>query len=401
MTQLEVKSVCILGRLPGLGLAELESIYGAEHVHRAGRTALLDIPAEEINFKNLGGTIKTGRRLAVVETTAWRDLADYLIKTIPAYVLALPAGKFTLGVSVYGLKVPLNQLQAALLEIKKRVKVSGRPIRIVPNKAEALNSAQVLHNKLTTKGAWELLLIKDGSRMLVAQTLFVQDIAAYAARDQARPARDMRVGMLPPKLAQIIINLAAGRLTPDPDDRLRIRILDPFCGTGVILQESLLMGFSSLGSDIDKRMVDYSRKNIHWLFDKYPKLEGNVEIQIGDATSCQWPPFYAVASELFLGRPLTKLPEPDELKQLVNSVDTIAQKFLINLAKQLRKGQTLCLAVPVWLLPGGRLLELPLLAKLTEMGYNYFNYNHTGRDELVYYRQHQIVGRRLLKLIKA
>jgi 2-polyprenyl-3-methyl-5-hydroxy-6-metoxy-1,4-benzoquinol methylase len=113
--------------------------------------------------------------------------------------------------------------------------------------------------------------------------MFVQDIEAYGARDQARPARDARVGMLPPKLAQTIINLAAGR----PETRMdkhwdsadglgRFMVLDPFCGTGVILQEALLMGYSVYGSDIEPRMAEYTKKNLQWLVSNNPGIEGKV-----------------------------------------------------------------------------------------------------------------------------
>lgn len=64
------------------------------------------------------------------------------------------------------------------------------------------------------------------------RTSFVQDIESYTARDQARPMRDARVGMLPPKLAQIIINLALS-------NNDITEVLDPFCGTGVVLQEGI------------------------------------------------------------------------------------------------------------------------------------------------------------------
>jgi tRNA G10 N-methylase Trm11 len=401
MEKFEVKSVCILGRQPALGLAELESLYGADHVMALGAHAQLNIPAEEINFKNLGGTIKTARVLSEIPSADWQKLADYLIEKVPPYVKDLDEGKFTLGVSAYGIKVNIKQIEATLLEIKKRVRKTGRPVRIVPNKDPALNSAQVLHNKLTYKGAWELLLIKDGARTLLAQTLFVQDIEAYGARDQARPARDARVGMLPPKLAQIMLNLAAGPLRPDAPEPGRIRILDPFCGTGVVLQEALLMGYSVMGTDIDERMVEFSKKNIRWLFDKYPVLEGGVDIEAADATDYQWPGFSAIVSEVFLGRPLAVLPPPDKLKQIVSDANLITKKFLQNLAPQLKEGRGICLAVPAWRKPGSELIDLPVLDKLTEMGYNYWDLKHVRRDDLVYYREDQVVARRLLRLKKA
>ncbi len=411
MDKFEAKSICVLGRQPQLGLAELESLYGAEHIRPLDGAALLDIAAEDINFKRLGGTIKVARILAVIDSTKWSDLAKYLIDRVPPYVEPMPEGKFTLGLSIYNPSVPVKQIGAALLEIKKLVRQSGRPVRIVPNKTAVLNSATVLHNKLTHKGAWELLFIKDGAKTLLAQTLFVQDIEAYAARDQARPARDSRVGMLPPKLAQIIINLAAGRPEArmeseweeswDKDDGLRrFLVLDPFCGTGVILQEALLMGYSVYGSDIDPRMVEYTKKNLQWLIDKKPSIEGKVTVGAADATSYRWPGFSVVASEVFLGRPLNSLPPPDALKQIVSDVNLITKKFLKNLAPQLRSGRNVCLAVPVWRQPNGELINLPVIDQLTDMGYTYLELKHVRREELIYFREDQVVARHLLRLTK-
>ncbi|MEX1995303.1 MAG: DNA methyltransferase, partial [Candidatus Saccharimonadales bacterium] len=306
------KSLAILGRQPALGLAELESLYGPENIRPINYGAVLDIPAEEINFKRLGGTIKTARILKVLDSSDWVSAITYLNKVIPEHLQYID-GKLTLGISVYGLEVALPQLNRDLLELKKAIKKTGKPARIVPNKNLQLNSAQVLHNKLTHKGGWELLLVRDGNQTILAQTLFVQDIEAYGARDQARPKRDARVGMLPPKLAQILINLA------NPQEGARI--LDPFCGTGVILQEALLMGYHALGTDIDKRMVEYTKQNLEWLVRQYPSTEGHVSIEIGDATNYKWPKFSAVASEVYLGRPLNGLPDEAGLKQIVSDVN--------------------------------------------------------------------------------
>ncbi len=407
MSEFRAKAVCILGRQPELGLAELESLYGAEQVQALGGHALLDIPAEDINFKQLGGTVKVARLLAELPHTHWKDLASYLVDKIPEHLKTMPEGKFTIGVSAYGLKVPVKQIEATLLSMKKQVRQAGRPVRIVPNKSPALNSAQVLHNKLTHKGAWELILIKDGSKTWLAQTLFVQDIDAYAARDQARPVRDARVGMLPPKLAQIIINLAAGQPQArlgknwDSGDGLgRFLVLDPFCGTGVILQEALLMGYSTYGTDIEPRMVEYTKRNLQWLVARNPSIEGKVIAEPADATDYQWLGFSCVASEVYLGRPLSKLPDEATLKQIVSDTNTVIKKFLQNLAPQLKPKQTLCLAVPAWRRPAGRAIRLPFIDHLTDMGYNYSDLKHVRREDLVYFREDQVVARQLLRLRK-
>ena len=401
MKEFEAKSLCILGRQPALGLAELENLYGAEHVQRLPGAALLDVPAGEINFKRLGGTLKVAQLLNILPGNSWKLAYDYLAANVPEHLQHLPGGTFTLGISVYGMDINVKKLGADLLSLKKIIRATGRSVRIVPNKTLELNSAQVLHNKLTHRGAWELLLVCDGGQIYLAQTLFVQDIEAYAARDQARPKRDARVGMLPPKLAQIIINLCSpedGRQkTEDGKPKKAVRILDPFCGTGVILQEALLMGYHVLGTDNDPRMVDYAKTNIQWLVEKYPGIEGQVVIEMGDATSHQWPRFSVVASELYLGRPLAFLPQPDKLKEIVRDVNTITKKFLANLASQQRPGQSVALAVPAWRTKNGY-EHLPLLDNLTSLGYNRRSFVHIKNDELIYFREGQIVARELLLL---
>lgn len=399
MAEFEAKSICILGRQPALGLAELEACYGAEHIRPIAGAALLDINAGDINFKTLGGTVRVAKILTALPYTDWPKIYKYLADSVPKHVESLPEGGFTLGVSLYGLDVPLKTLNANLLGLKKLIRAGGgRSVRIVPNKALELNTAQVLHNKLAHRGGWELLLVRNGHETILAQTMFVQDIEAYGARDQARPKRDARVGMLPPKLAQIIVNLAVGQLTSDRPGR-RLRLLDPFCGTGVILQEALLDNYSVIGSDIEPRMIEYSKTNIAWLLDKFPQIEGYVVIEQADATSAQWPGFSVVATETYLGRPLATLPSKDKLDPIIQDVNTIIKKFLVNLSTQLRPKQRLCLAVPAWRV-GNSFKHLPLIDHLTDMGYNRKALVHVKANDLIYYRENQVVARELLILEK-
>lgn len=398
MSMFEPRTLVILGRQPAFGLAELESLYGAEHLQPLPGAALLDVPAEEINFKRLGGSLKIARLLNVLPGSGWKSAYDYLTANIPEHLDTLPKGTFTLGVSVYGLDVSIKKLGADLLSLKKIIRESGRSVRIVPNKELELNSAQVLRNRLTHRGAWELLLVRAGSQTYLAQTLFVQDIDAYAARDQARPKRDARIGMLPPKLAQILINLTATPQSASKQARA-VRVLDPFCGTGVILQEALLMGYHALGSDIDPRMVDYAKDNIRWLVEKYPQIQGQAAIEVADATTHSWPRFSVVASEIYLGRPLTALPQPDKLNEIIQDVNTITKKFLGNLAPQLKAGQSVVTAVPAWKTKNG-FVHLPVLDRLTDMGYNRRSFVHTKNGDLVYFRENQIVARELLALTR-
>jgi len=407
--------LCILGRQPELGIAELESLYGAENLRPLNGAALVDVDVNDIDFRRLGGTMKLARVLMSLPTKDWRSLAKYLEEQIPAHLKHLDDGKFTLGLSVYDIAVSANEINKLALSIKRAAKADGRAMRVVPNKAPELNSAQVLHNKLTSLGAWEILAIADEQQTIIAQTMFVQDIEAYAARDQARPKRDARVGMLPPKLAQTIINLSTGKIESTVnsqqstvkglktnDSQLKTtsatRLLDPFCGTGVILQEALLMGFEAIGTDLEQRLVDCSRENIDWLKDRVGYKGALRSLEAGDATDYKWSGhFDTIASEVYLGRAFSAPPKPEIFKQNVADVNLIIKKFLQNLRTQTESSFRLCLALPAWK-QTGQTIHLPLLDNLTDMGYNRVALEHVSFDELIYARPGQFVARELVIL---
>lgn len=391
------KSLFILGRQPAIGRAELESLFGKEHLEPIGDHAMAsDIPLDQIPFDRIGSTIRLAKPVAILDTVKWPDVVKQTAQLLPGQLDYLPAeGKLKLGLSVYGLTVQANHLLRAGLELKKVCKGAGRSVRIVPNTELELNSAQVIHNHLTGDLGIELLYIKDGNKTCLAQTVQVQDIDAYAARDQGRPKRDAFVGMLPPKLAQTIVNLGTGQLEPTTDNA----ILDPFCGTGVILQEALLMGYGAYGTDLEPRMVDYSRQNLEWLATK--GVENTPILEIGDATTHKWThPVGAVATETYLGRPLNSWPNPEKLQEIIGTCNVIITKFMRNLAQQIPSGTRLCLAIPAWQAPNGRIYHLSVLDQLEVMGYNRVSFSWSTEQEMVYHRPEQLVARELLVITR-
>ena len=286
-------SLLILGRQPALGLAELESLYGAVKVQPVGNeAALLKSVPDSVDFARLGGAIKLCKVLDVHSTTSWPDIQRFLEQRTPELAASLAEGKIQLGLSAYGLNVSPQRLLATGLNLKKALRNAGRSVRLVPNQEPALNSAQVLHNHLTGPTGCELVLVRDDKRTICAQTVAEQDIESYTLRDRGRPKRDARVGMLPPKLAQIIINLAVSDHRPLYGEV----VLDPFCGTGVVLQEASLMGFDIYGSDLDPRMVEYTERNLEWLKQTFGHVtsvneeKSYFKLEAGDATTQVWKP---------------------------------------------------------------------------------------------------------------
>lgn len=391
------KSLFLLGRQPAIGRAELESLFGSDNVHPIGDKAMMcNLDPSEINFARLGGSTRLARPIAKLQSGKWPQMLNEIGRILPSLLDTLPAeGKVKLGISAIDVSVGAKQLFAAGLTLKKVCKQQGRSVRLVPNNESELNTAQVLHNQLTGDLGIELLLLKDGPNTLLARTVAVQDIQAYARRDQGRPKRDAFVGMLPPKLAQIIVNLAAGQASPADD----VVILDPFCGTGVVLQEALLMGFGAYGTDLEPRMIDYSQQNLDWLTTHGNKTDPALEV--GDATEHQWQSsFKFVACETYLGRPLSNWPKPETLQDIIGNCNVIIEKFLRNIGEQIPPGTRMCLAVPCWIAPDGTKKHLPLLDQLGKMRYNRIRFEHSKESELVYYRPDQIVARELLVITK-
>lgn len=387
---MSLQAILILGRQPELGLAEAESLFRADAVEPiAAQAVLIKKDPSEINFNRLGGSTRLCKLLTELPTTNWEKISDYIATELPKHVCCVPEGKIRLGITVIGKGPSPKVINATGLALKKVVKAAGRSVRVVPNTTSELNTAQVLHNQLTGPTGYELIIINKGTSTVLAQTIAVQDINAYAARDQKRPMRDARVGMLPPKLAQIIINLAKA-----PAEG---RLLDPFCGTGVVLQEAALMGHTVYGTDLDERMIRYSRDNLNWLKDSRD-IQFEWFLEAGDATNHIWrQPVDTIACETYLGRPLSSLPDPTTLQKIIQDCDTIHRKFLQNLANQTTSGFRACIAVPAWKTKSG-FKHLPTLDSLEELGYNRLRFVHVGAQELIYHRPEQLVARELVIL---
>ena len=345
-----MKYLAVLGRQPEISIAELEVSGFCTDIDR------------------LGGTQK---------------LAEKLEGGVLSYFASVEPGKITFGVSDYSRGATRKSALAEALKLKRILARHGRSVRVVEGKDAVLSTATSLHNGLSGRNPRKCEFIKtdDGWYRVIG----VQDIDAYTKRDQARPARDARVGMLPPKLAQILINFC-GPLEPGAT------VLDPFCGTGVVLQEAMLMGYRAYGTDISERMVEYSERNLkHFGFEDYM-------LEVGDATSHQWKGMVAaVACEGYLGRPMSTIPVEIKLKTEMQECRTIIMGFLKNLSAQVASGTPVVLAAPAWLREDGKYLRLNILDEIEEMGYNV---NNRSREGLLYAREGQIVARDILILRK-
>ena len=432
--------IALLGRQPEISLAELAAVFGADCVNRISQQ-FAKVQTSQFDITTLGGTIKCAE--VITELPASRtDKASLLAASrfITQHYQAKWAHsphKITLGLSAYNLAVGARDVQKTGLILKSSLKKSGTSLRLIPNDQPALSTATAHNNKLgSSPHKVELLLVKTTDRrLIIAESRGVQNITAYTRRDRHRPKRDAFVGMLPPKLAQIMLNLAMGagsltgqksctgripaissksnasgnavrrtidlseRLESDPLTEVGRRhplILDPFCGTGIVLQEALLAGYDVVGTDLSQKMVDYTTENLSWLQSTFTAPGNVIDIHQANATTHHWPNsenLTAVVCETYLGQPFSAPPAPQKLAEVVGNCNHIITGFLANLRPQLAPNTPLCIAVPAWYDASGRATHLPLINRLQHLGYRQLN-----RTPLIYRRPDQIVARELLIL---
>ena len=383
--------LAVLGREPELSVSELEALF--DDVKRISENLAVFENKERPEIARLGGSLKLAEKLE-------QKPLDFLNN--------LPEGKITIGVSDYSKGASKKTASLEAMKLKKILTRHGRSVRVVLGE-KTLATATTLHNGMSGKNPRKIELIKDNDDWY--RVIGVQDIDAYAKRDQGRPARDAKVGMLPPKLAQILINLCG----PLEDGAV---VLDPFCGTGVVLQEAMLMGYLAYGTDVSERMVEYSKRNLEQLFlgprpaGPSPRAAGACtatgalrnpsnqlfQLSPGDATSFQWQqPIDAVACEGYLGKPMSKIPSEIKLKEQKQECGAIILGFLKNLVGQISKNTPVVLAAPAWLRENGKYERLEILDQIKDMGYNVEN---KTREGLFYHREGQVVARDIIILRK-
>jgi len=388
--------IAILGRQPALGIAELERVFGGKSVTPLSKQAVL-VNGDDFEVQNFGGVPKAGKVIMELPRSDWHQISQ---KIVHYYLNEWSgfSGKITLGISAYDCVVNAREVQKTGIILKQKLKKFDVSLRLIPNTEPALNTAVSHHNKLgLSPNKVELLVARgDNGKVIIAQSTGSQNITAYARRDQGRPKRDAFVGMLPPKLAQTMINLAG-------IENIKTKssvILDPFCGTGVILQEAALLGYSVYGTDLSEKMIRYSRDNLNWLADSHG-VTFDWYLHEGDAMTTKWrQPIDAVVCESYLGQPFSAPPSPVKLDEVVKNCDHIITEFLRNLSPQLKPGTPVCIAIPAWRDKTGQFTHLPIKSIIARYGFKPHEFTNVSQNDLLYYREDQIVARELLVLTK-
>lgn len=318
-----------LGRKKDLCCAELIAVLGGDKlVERNLDTAIFkfDLPDAQKLQNQLGGTVKIVQLWQDFKSSNLRPDISQIEKTIENHLkegFSNVSGKVNFSVSTLGFKDPKEiNIKQTLNFSKKILKSLGLNSRFVNKNFQNTKPSTIFKARVLEKGI-DINIIKGNDKIFLGESVSIQNIEDYSKRDYDKPKRDAKVGMMPPKLCQIMINLA-GTQTKS--------IYDPFCGCGSILIEGLLMNKSVVGSDVDQRMADYTKENLEWttkefgtknsfrIFTKDARFlnKDNLPERIG-----------AVVTEGYLGEPVTQLPSPEDRQKTFRILANLHLNWLV------------------------------------------------------------------------
>jgi tRNA G10 N-methylase Trm11 len=342
-------------------------------------------PQEEI--KQMGGVIK----IAQVLEEGCFDISECLEGHLPEK----NEGKFKFGLSVYG-KISSEKIKKIAMGAKQSLKSKGISCSWVESRGKNLSSVAVEQNKLISRGA-EFILIKKENKSILAKTEAIQPFKELSFRDYGRPARDSQSGMIPPKLAQIMINLGAGK------SRDKI-FLDPFCGSGTILMEALLSGFEQvIGSDVSAKAISDTQKNVEWLNGEF-LTEQEIPLELFNSDALKLPQQIGfgkvdlIVTEPYLG-PQSKIKNTSKVK---NELDRLYSQAIKELGKILKKDGVIVMVWPVFKSKRKSVMLNPETGgfNVTQLIPRELNLKTTNRETIIYGRKGQRVWREIVVLKK-
>lgn len=418
----------ILGRVYTLSIAELLVVLQEELVEHEIPFKILAVSIEALVIetekqldheklqRRLGGVIKIVKIIDIVKKRP-QDSINFALQNyfkpskLKKDFLKEYSGKKQFGVSLYLLDPSIKgfgEPKRLGMFIKKGLQEEGDSIRVCLPDYNSLSLASVVvtKNLLLQKGA-EIVVVAGIEKVFVGKTLVVQDFEDYGRRDYQRPIRDEKQGMIPPKVAQIMINFAHL-----PKNSI---VLDPFCGIGTIIQESILLGYKAYGSDIAKFAISGSEKNLEWFRNRYKISPGKYKLEVSDVANVSKvfkdEKITGIVTEGFLGPMYSSFPKDADIEKNFKDLKILWLSAFKEFKKLLPKGARIVICLPCYRRDTDDYVPFPSVDFITELGYNiedHFLATHkklmpflklTERGSMIYDRKDQVVAREIITFI--
>lgn len=382
-----------------LSLSELKNLLKVDDIPFVEINTNKDLFVFDINFDiatsvdlfdQLGGFVRFG---FIVD-----DPYEYLEENVLEEAIKRDT-RVNFSVSVFGeprrvqsVKSKKNKLG---MDLKRWLKSKNLKCRFVSDFKKTHSSTVLLEKNDVLEDGFELnlLMIPHKDKREWGFTLGLQDYENFSKRDYDRPRSNKKKGMIPPKLARIMINLSRNphqllksqkrhsSSNTNPNERLdnqnlngdinkndntanHIKTLwDPFCGSGTILQEAMVLGYQVVGTDKDPKSIEETKENLSWISEtymishkKYKVFQHDINKNLETSFNCS-----AVVTEPYLGPVQLEELSLDEVKKVVSTLKPLYRSIQDRL-KNLQNHGRLVIVVPGFKTPNGWIdMKLPLI----------------------------------------
>jgi tRNA G10 N-methylase Trm11 len=384
--------VFIPGKNWRLSLAELASFIKTRankvKVHSFSKEFFVVKNEEDRDFwaiADLGGFIKIGDATETISTESIKksflqkdkeakaqisskiaasSLIDNLLKT--------SSNKTFFGVSVYCAENSLRPVSRGIQRfvgstVKRELAKKGKKSKFMgfprDRKNPQLSHIEVMKKNLVENKS-EILFCVGKEQTLVATTVAVHNPFEFQKRDVGKPVQ-RKIFAIPPRLARIMINLAActeGKV-----------LLDPFCGVGTILQEALLSKAKVIGVDINRWCVEAARRNMEWLKAEYALENAECRVLQGDvhmlSQKIGWEQVDCIATEPDLGPALRQVPTTSYAERIVGKLEPLYFGLLEEAYKVLKSAGRLVVVSPYLKTRSGKPVTMDIKEKALETGF--------------------------------
>ncbi len=238
------KYIFVLGRDPELSLLELISFFESRNIdfkieYRDNYFVVASLDRFDFSIEEFGGIIKIAK--VILESSDNEEVEFELNKINFDFDNKLRYG--------------INGDEFLRDYFKERFKNEGIKAYIKNDVSRPSDSLKL---------DFEIIKVRD----FIGKIIYVSNPEVYKKRDEKRPRFDEKK-VISIRFAKILINIS----------KAKNEILDPFCGTGTILQECLLKGLNAIGLDKD---IKDAEANLKWL-EKNFSLKNKYNLIEGDA----------------------------------------------------------------------------------------------------------------------
>lgn len=345
------------------------------------------LPSKE-SLDRLGGIVRAG---IILERCSYAELQAILISHILRHDLnrsdCLSKAKTTshrldFGLSAYSSSWNRRTLERLALSSKSIIKKSsGRAVRVVFPQEGIVLPTPVIAKQLLDKGGREFVILPQGKDYALAETKWVHPFEEWGEREFGKPDVDSRRGLLPQKLARMMINLSGLALDEN------VLVFDPFCGSGVILMEARELGCQFFGSDIDPRAILATKHNLG-------VPESSTQVKLADARAVSFPELgknqrLLIVTEPYLGPLWHGEVAPEEKEQVVHELVQLYSQALQHWCGSIRKGTRIVMIFPV-------ILGIPTFSRIVDR-LPQFKYTLLSKP-ILYERDNAKVAREIVRL---